>query len=125
MILGIAWYWWIIGISGIFFIALVAGWIRGAIRDGRQEKEAEDAGLGGASEDWGKEVHVMVVEASLDRTADLDMTALHDRLALEDAEIKAKKSATKIVNEAVFTLTDDDAWAKYLTERKKAEVKNV
>lgn len=120
----IDWYWFLLIVAGLFVLALVGGWIRGAFRDKRMEKKQ-----GGASEEWGEEVHVMVVEASIDRelgdTGEIDMTELHMRLDLDTVEDGIKKQAYRIIDEAVTTLLNDEAWSAYLIKRKDKEAQNV
>lgn len=120
----INWTWLLLGTASLFVLALAGGWIRGAMRDRRMEKNQ-----GGADESWGDEVHVMVVEASIDRdlenTGEIDMTELHDRLDLDAVEDSTKKQAYRIIDEAVTILLDDEAWSAYLLKRKDKEVQNV
>lgn len=125
MLFGIEWYWLPVGAVVFFCAAIVGGWILGAARDRRFAKESEQNGTAGADLAWAAKVHEISTEGKLVTTDQIDMTELHDRLALEDVEIKANKTARAIVDEAVSTLLDDELWSKYLLKRKAEEVQNV
>lgn len=123
MFLNVEWYVWLLGIFAILCIAMLGGWIRGAIRDSRQERIAEESGLGGADMAWAEKVHAISIDEKLETTGEIDMSELHMRLDLDAVEDGIKKQAYRIIDEAVTTLLDDDEWSKYLIKRK--EVQNV
>lgn len=126
MFFGIAWYWWLLISAGVISVAMIGGWVLGAIRDKQEERKAKENGNGGADESWGDTVEMIVKEISNEgpSTIEVDMTELRTRLELEDVEIEANKKARSLVDEAVAILTDDEAWIKYLAGRRNEEVKS-